>query len=76
MKHGDKHIITSAISDEIELTVEINAGHDLLLLTIENGEHISSRGDANLASENIFINKDAARVLFGLLGQFLHSWER
>jgi hypothetical protein len=73
MKHGDAHIIVSAISDKIELAVEPSVGGDLLLLAINNYENKSAT--VAMTAETIFLNREAAKVMFGLLGAFLHSWE-
>lgn len=69
MKYGDKHIIVSAISDKIELHIEPLRGGDLLLIsTIDTQQATPVVADA-------FLNRDHARVLFGILGAYLHSWE-
>lgn len=76
MKHGDEHIITSVQNDrdEMRLTVvgAINAlapgGNLVVEITNRFSEGEKSRS-------SIQMNHDTARVLFGLLGQYLHAWE-
>lgn len=57
MKHGDEHVIASAINDKIELIVEVSKGNDLLLLTIDNRESSTHR-----AYESAFLSKEGARA--------------
>lgn len=76
MKPGDQHIITSVTDDRLEIAIErrfaapASTVEDVLQIELRRHD----KGKTIPVDKPLHLNHDSARVLFGLLGQFLHAF--